>query len=173
MCLNVRDGHLFVKSNRITVNLNQLSTASSISSLAYHKHQKWTEVVTHINKQTPLIYNSALKNEIKTWQVRIECRSSRRSWTSLSSLTTFDSNSLTSSETSSNSAWSRHQLTRGWGRPVNKVQCVSVICTWKLDLTVLGAVHQWRHGGKLSKILWQPYYNQASLLKIVTMGGGV
>jgi hypothetical protein len=135
MCLNVRDVHLFVKSNRITVNLNQLSTASIISSLASHKHQKLTEVVTQINKQTPLIYNSALKNEIKTWQVRIECRSSRRSWTSLSSLTTFDSNSLISSETSSNRAWSRHQLTRGWGRPVNKVQCV---CQWFVHENLIG-----------------------------------
>ena len=64
--------------------------------------------------------NVALKSELETWQVRMEWRSSRRSWTSLNSLTTFDSNSLISSETSSNRAWSRHQLTRGWGRPVNK-----------------------------------------------------
>ena len=54
---------------------------------------------------------------LEAWHVRMEWRSSRRSWTSLSSLTTFDSNSFTSSETSSRSAWSRHQLTRGWGRP--------------------------------------------------------
>ena len=52
------------------------------------------------------------------WQVKMECKSSLLSPTSLSSLVTFPSSMY--SLTSSRRAWSRHQVTRAVGRPKNK-----------------------------------------------------
>ena len=51
------------------------------------------------------------------WQVRMEWRSDRRNWSSLSSLVTLPPVLSMSSLTSSRSAWSRHQVTLGVGRP--------------------------------------------------------
>ena len=51
------------------------------------------------------------------WQVKMEWRSVLRNCTSLSSLVTLPETSSTTSDTSSSSAWSRHHVTLGVGRP--------------------------------------------------------
>ena len=62
------------------------------------------------------------------WQVRMEWRSVRRSWRSLSSLVTLPVATSMSSLTSSRSAWSRHHVTLGVGRP-GKSQKICIIAT--------------------------------------------